>query len=99
MIVVDPRRTPSAQWADLWLGLDVGTDIPLANAAAREILEAGFADMEFIGRATSGFEAFRESVQPWTLDEAERVTGVPAEAIRDPAHPYRSATTAQLCRT
>ncbi len=29
LIVVDPRRTPSAQWADLWLGIDVGTDIPL----------------------------------------------------------------------
>jgi formate dehydrogenase major subunit len=99
MIVVDPRRTPSAQWADLWLGLDVGTDIPLANAVAREILEAGFADMEFIGRATSGFEAFRESVQPWTLDEAERVTGVPADAIRELAHSYGSAASAQLCWT
>src|SRR5690348_4437301 len=99
MIVVDPRRTPSAQWADLWLGLDVGTDIPLANAVAREILEAGFADMEFIGRATSGFEAFRESVQPWTLDEAERVTGVPGDAIRELAHSYGAATNAQLCWT
>ncbi len=99
MIVVDPRRTPSAQWADLWLGLDVGTDIPLANAVAREILEAGYADMEFIGRATSGFEAFRESVQPWTLDEAERVTGVPAEAIRELAHAYGAAKNAQLCWT
>ena len=99
MIVVDPRRTPSAQWADLWLGLDVGTDIPLANAVAREIIEAGLADMEFVGRATSGFEAFRESVQPWTLDEAERVTGVPAEAIRELAHSYGEATHAQLCWT
>jgi formate dehydrogenase major subunit len=99
MIVVDPRRTPSAQWADLWLGLDVGTDIPLANALAREILEAGFADVEFIGRATSGFEEFRESVQPWTLDEAERVTGVPADAIRELAHSYGGATNAQLCWT
>ena len=99
LMVVDPRRTPSAQWADLWLGLDVGTDIPLANAVAREILEAGLADMEFIGRATSGFEAFRESVQPWTLGEAERVTGVPADAIRELAHSYGSATNAQLCWT
>jgi len=99
MIVVDPRRTPSAQWADLWLGLDVGTDIPLANAVAREILEAGYADMEFIARATTGFEAFRDSVQPWTLDEAERVTGVPAEAIRELAHSYGAATNAQLCWT
>ena len=67
LMVVDPRRTPSAQWADLWLGLDVGTDIPLANAVAREILEAGLADMEFVERATTGFDAFRESVEPWTV--------------------------------
>ena len=32
IVVIDPRRTSSAQWADLWLGIDVGTDIVLANA-------------------------------------------------------------------
>src|SRR6185503_1040356 len=47
----------------------------------------------------SGFEAFRESVEPWTLEEAERVTGVPAEAIRELAHSYGTATNAQLCWT
>jgi formate dehydrogenase major subunit len=99
LMVVDPRRTPSAQWGDLWLGIDVGTDIPLANAVAREIIHAGLADMEFVGRATSGFEAFRESVEPWTLEEAERVTGVPADAIRELAHAYGNATNVQLCWT
>jgi predicted molibdopterin-dependent oxidoreductase YjgC len=99
LMVVDPRRTPSAQWADLWLGLDVGTDIPLANAVGREIIEAGLVDTEFVERATSGFEEYRDSVQPWTLDEAERVTGVPAEAIRELAHAYGSARNAQLCWT
>jgi anaerobic selenocysteine-containing dehydrogenase len=38
LIVVDPRKTASAQWADLWLGIDVGTDIALANGIAREII-------------------------------------------------------------
>jgi formate dehydrogenase major subunit len=99
LIVVDPRRTASAQWADLWLGLDVGTDIPLANAVAREIIEAGLADMEFVERATSGFDAYRASVEPWTLEEGERVTGVPAEAIRELAHVYGNAENAQLCWT
>jgi len=99
LIVVDPRRTPSAQWADLWLGLDVGTDIPLANAVAREIIDAGLANTEFVERATSGFDAFRESVEPWTLDEAERVTGVPAEAIHELAHAYARADRAQICWT
>ena len=99
LMVVDPRLTPSAQWGDLWLGIDVGTDIPLANAVAREIIHAGLADMEFVERATSGFEEFRESVEPWTLEEAERVTGVPADAIRELAHAYGSAERAQICWT
>ena len=99
LMVVDPRRTPSAQWADLWLGLDVGTDIPLANAVAREIIHCGLVNTEFVERATTGYEAYRESVEPWTLEEAERVTGVPADAIRELAHAYANAGRAQLCWT
>ena len=41
LFVVDPRRTESAQWADRWLGLDVGSDIALAHTMAREIIHAG----------------------------------------------------------
>ena len=99
LIVVDPRRTPSARWADLWLGLDVGTDIPLANAVAREIIHEGLVNTEFVERATSGFDAYRESVEPWTLDRAAAVTGVPADAIRELAHAWANAGRAQLCWT
>src|SRR5262245_57711771 len=99
LYVVDPRRTPSAQWADLWLGLDVGTDIPLANAIAREVIHAGLANDEFIERATTGYDAFVESVEPWTLAEAARVTGVPAEAIHELAHAWGNAQYPQLCWT
>jgi predicted molibdopterin-dependent oxidoreductase YjgC len=99
LYVVDPRRTPSAQWADLWFGLDVGTDIPLANAIAREVIHSGLANEEFIERATSGYDAFRESVEPWTLEEAERVTGVPAAAIHELAHAWGNAKYPQLCWT
>ena len=41
LYAIDPRRTSSAEWADAWLGLDVGSDIALANAVAREIIAAG----------------------------------------------------------
>lgn len=99
LYVVDPRRTSSAQWADLWLGLDVGSDIALANAVGREIIAAGLTNAPFIERATLGFEAYRESVQPYTLEYAERVTGVPADAIRELAHAYASADRAMLCWT
>ena len=82
LYVIDPRRTSSAQWADTWLGLDVGSDISLANAMAREIIAAGLANTKFIEHATSGFDAYREHVQKYTLERAERETGVPAEAIK-----------------
>ena len=48
LYVVDPRRTSSARWANLWLGLDVGSDISLANAMGREIIAAGLANEKFI---------------------------------------------------
>ena len=99
LYVIDPRRTGSAQWADTWLGLDVGTDIALANTIAREIIHAGLANETFINRATTGFAEYRESVEPWTLEQGERVTGVPAETIRELAHAYARADRAILCWT
>jgi anaerobic selenocysteine-containing dehydrogenase len=99
LIAVDPRRTSSAEWADLWLGLDVGSDIALANAIGREIIAAGLENREFIDRATDGFEAYRARVEPYTLEYAERETGVPAEAIRELAHAYATAKRAILCWT
>jgi predicted molibdopterin-dependent oxidoreductase YjgC len=99
LYAVDPRRTNSAQWANLWLGLDVGSDISLANAMGREIIAAGLADKKFIARATSGFEAYRECVEKYTLERAESETGVPAEAIREAAHAYAKAKRAELCWT
>ncbi|MDA0563518.1 molybdopterin-dependent oxidoreductase [Streptomonospora sp. S1-112] len=99
LFVVDPRRTSSAQWADRWLGLNVGTDIPLAHAIGREIIHAGLANDTFIRRGTTGFEEYRELVEPWTLAAAEAETGVPAEAIRELAHAYATAERAQLCWT
>ncbi len=99
LIVVDPRRTTSAQWADLWLGIDVGSDIALSNTIAREILDAGLANTAFIEHATAGFEEYRASVQEWTLERGEQVTGVPAEVIREVAHAYARADRAILCWT
>jgi predicted molibdopterin-dependent oxidoreductase YjgC len=99
LYVIDPRRTGSAQWADTWLGLDVGSDIALANTIAREIIHAGLVNEAFINRATSGFAEYRASVERWTLDEGERVTGVPAQTIRELAHAYGRAERAILCWT
>ena len=99
LYAMDPRRTPSAQWADVWLGLHVGTDIALAHAMARVIIHEGLVNERFVANATSGYEAYRASVEEWTLERAERITGVPAAAIREAAIAYATAERAIICWT
>ncbi len=99
LIVVDPRRTTSAKWADLWLGIDVGSDIALSNTMAREIIVSDLHHTAFIERGTEGFEAYRDSVMDWTLERGERETGIPADVIAEVAHAYAKADRAQICWT
>ncbi len=99
LFVVDPRQTATARWADTWLGLDVGSDIALANAIGREIIVAGLANEAFVARATSGFDDYRASVERYTLEYASTLTGVAADSIRDVAHAFGQAERAQLCWT
>jgi formate dehydrogenase major subunit len=99
LYAVDPRRTSSADWAVRHLPLHVGTDIALANAVAREILAAGLENRSFVDHATSGFDDFRRHVEPYTLEYAAEVTGVPAASIRELAHAYARADRAVLCWT
>jgi len=98
-VAIDPRRTSSAEWADLWLGIDVGSDIALANSIAREIIHSGLADTKFIERATTGFDDYAKCVEAYTLERAERETGVPASAIKEVADAYGRADRAMICWT
>ena len=99
LFVVDPRRTSSAQWADLWLGIDVGTDIALANAIGREIIAEGLQNDEFIRNSTLDFDQYKQSVEPYTLAYASKITSLPEQSIRELAHTYAQAKSAQLCWT
>lgn len=99
MYAVDPRRTSSARWADAWLGIHVGSDISLANAIGNEIIKVGLVNEEFIQRATTGYERYKEAVEPYTLEKAERDTGVPKHLIKQLAHDYAKADRAQICWT
>jgi formate dehydrogenase major subunit len=99
LIVIDPRRTESAEWGDLWLGLDVGTDIALSNTIAREIIVSDLHHRAFIELATTGFEDYAASVMDWTLERGAEVTGIPADVIREVAHAYARADRAMICWT
>ena len=99
LYVLDPRRTSSAEWADGWLGLDVGSDIAMANTMAREIIHAGLHNPGFIEHATRDFGRFAETVERYTLQEGERLTGVPAAMIQEAAHAFARADRAMICWT
>lgn len=99
LFAVDPRKTSSVRCAETWAPLDVGTDIALAHAMAREIIVSGLEHRDFIEHATTGFEEFKKLVEPWTLERAERETRVPAATIREMAHAYAKAPRAMICWT
>ncbi len=99
LFVMDPRRTSSAEWADGWLQLDVGTDIALANGMARCILAEGLEHRSFIARATEGFEAYSETVQRYDLARVSQETKVSPELIQRVAREYARADKAIICWT
>jgi len=99
LYVIDPRRSESAQWADVWLGIDVGSDIALANAMAKVIIDEGLAHDEFIRHATENYDAYAKTVASYPLDRAAQITGIPGAVIREMAIAYATADTAQICWT
>jgi len=99
LYVVDPRRTATAAWADVWLGIRVGSDIALANAMARVIIHEGLAHQDFIKHGTSDFEQYRACVEKYTLEFGQQETGVPGDVIRDAAIAYAKADRAMICWT
>jgi assimilatory nitrate reductase catalytic subunit len=91
LIVLDPRETPTARTADLWLPVRPGTDLAVLNAMLRQIIEEGLVDEAYVAARTTGWEAVRAAVAPYTPAEAERISGVPAERIVAAARLYGRA--------
>ncbi|MBV9819266.1 MAG: molybdopterin-dependent oxidoreductase, partial [Solirubrobacterales bacterium] len=81
LIVLDPRRTPTAEAADLHLPLRPGSDLPLLAAMLGILADEGLIDRLFVERHTDGFEAALAAAREWTVERAAEVCGVPARDI------------------
>ncbi len=81
LVVVDPRRTDTADSADLHLAILPGTDIVLFNSMLKVMLWEGLVDTAFIHAHTEGFDALREAVREATPAAAAAICGVAAEDI------------------
>jgi anaerobic selenocysteine-containing dehydrogenase len=96
LVVVDPRRTAVAARADLHLAIKPGTDVVLAYAVTRWLVEHGRHDADFLSRSTEGADEFLAAAQEWTIERAAAECGVAAADIERFAELVGSTSPAML---
>jgi len=96
LIVMDPRVTPAARTADVFLGLRPGTDLAVLSAIFRVLVERDWLDHDFIAAHSNGFDEAAAAVSGATLAWAERVSGVPAARIEQAAELWGTSATGML---
>jgi assimilatory nitrate reductase catalytic subunit len=96
LVVVDPRRTPTAAAGDLHLQAQPGTDLALANGLLHLAIEEGFVDGDYVAARTTGFEAVRAACASWWPARVERVTGVAESDLRQAVRLLGAASTAMI---
>ncbi|MEV0900130.1 molybdopterin oxidoreductase family protein [Actinoplanes sp. NPDC049802] len=82
-IVVDPRRTNTANGAHMHLAPLPGTDLALANGMLHIAIREGWIDEEYIAGRTEGFAAVRAATNAYWPERVERMTGVPEASLRE----------------
>jgi assimilatory nitrate reductase catalytic subunit len=96
LIILDPRMTPIARNADLFIPVRSGGDIGVFNGMLHIMIERGWVDREFIAQHTTGFDDVIEAVKKYTPEYAAKIAGVPPEMIIKAAELWGPATTSFL---
>ena len=96
LIVVDPRRIGMTNFATHYLQQNPGTDVAVFQAMAHVIVKEKLYDPDFIKDRTEGFSEYIESLEKYTPEWAETVSGVPAQSIVDAARMYANAKKASI---
>ncbi|MET9556694.1 molybdopterin oxidoreductase family protein [Streptomyces sp. NPDC006645] len=96
LIVVDPRRTRTAEQADLHLAPRPGTDLALALGLTHLVVAQGRTDEEFVRERTTGWPAARAAVMAHWPEHVERVTGVPVPQLREAVRLFCDAPTGMV---
>ncbi len=91
LIVIDPRQIELTDFATLWLRQKPGTDVAIFQAMAHVIVTEQLYNREFIASRTEDFDDYVESLEPFTPEWAEEISGVPADDIREAARLYANA--------
>jgi formate dehydrogenase alpha subunit len=96
LIVIDPRQIELTDFATLWLRQKPGTDVAVYQAMAHVIVSEGLYNKDFISARTEEFDSYVESLEKFTPEWAEEISGVPAEDLRTAARLYAQAERASI---
>ncbi|WP_371796264.1 molybdopterin oxidoreductase family protein [Streptomyces sp. NBC_01718] len=96
LIVIDPRRTRTAEQADLHLAPRPGTDLALALGMLHLVVAAGRVDEEFVRDRTTGWDEARAGVMAHWPELVERLTGVPVPQLREAVEMFCDAQDAMV---
>ncbi|MET0371699.1 MAG: molybdopterin-dependent oxidoreductase [Sphingobium sp.] len=91
LIVVDPRRTETAEYADLFISPKPGEDATIVAGMLRLILAEGLEDKDFCARYVDGLDVLRAAVEPFTPDYVARRAGIPLDAMPAAARMFATA--------
>jgi assimilatory nitrate reductase catalytic subunit len=96
LIILDPRMTPVARNADLFIPVRSGGDIGIFNGMLHIMIERGWIDRDFIAQHTTDFEQVAEAVKKYTPEYSANIAGVPPEMIVRAAEMWGPAPTSFL---
>ncbi|MEV6955497.1 molybdopterin oxidoreductase family protein [Streptomyces sp. NPDC051183] len=96
LIVVDPRRTRTAEQADLHLAPRPGTDLALALGLLHLVVAQGHTDEEFIAERTTGWEEARAAAMTHWPELVERITGIPVPKLREAVEMFCAPSSAMV---
>jgi formate dehydrogenase major subunit len=86
LIVFDLRENEMARRADLFVRPKPGTDLVWLSAITRYILDNGLAKKSFLSQWVNGLEEYKKSLEPFTMEFAEKTCGLPVETLKKVAH-------------
>jgi len=82
LIVIDPKRTPIAEKADMFIQIQPGTDVVLALAMAAELERRGVHNDVFIDKWVDGYDAYMENARTYTTEMVSEICGIDYEIFR-----------------
>ncbi len=97
LIVADLRKNDLAHRANLWLHPAPGSDLVWLSAVTKYLIDEGWYDESFVNNRVDGFEAYKESLEPFTLAYAEKETGLSREKLIQTAEMIRDAKRLAIC--